>query len=230
MLNTRWCVWEEGAKFVEFVKLTERVEKHRKSQPRPRGEIPRNLLGRKSLCNSRKMASPLPPTYVEGFHDLASVQRTVYNTFGDRRVSALSLGASSLAGVFRDSVTLAESCKVVEFAVRSGINLIDTAPWYGHGRSEEVLGEALAGIPRSAYYLHTKVGRYEPDVLETFDFSYERTLRSVDESLKRMRVDYIDTVQGACRGRWGGRMEGGGYLGYHGSSSPHERVGHSTRD
>ena len=179
---------------------------------------PRREVCAKEPCNFR-MASPLPSTYVEGFHDLASVQRTVYNTFGDRRVSALSLGASSLAGVFRDSVTLAESCKVVEFAVRSGINLIDTAPWYGHGRSEEVLGEALAGIPRSAYYLHTKVGRYEPDVLETFDFSYERTLRSVDESLKRMRVDYIDTVQGACRGRWGGGGADGGrwlpWIGYH---------------
>ena len=140
----------------------------------------------------------LPATYVEGWHDEVSVRRTRYSVFGDRMVSALSLGCSSLAGVFRGGVTLEECCKVVEYAVRSGVNLLDTAPWYGHGRSEEVLGEALKGIPRSAYYLHTKVGRYQPDPLETFDFSYERTLRSVDESLKRMRVEYLDTVQGAC--------------------------------
>ena len=140
----------------------------------------------------------LPATYVEGWHDEASVRRTRYSVFGDRMVSALSLGCSSLAGVFRGGVTLEECCKVVEYAVRSGVNLLDTAPWYGHGRSEEVLGEALKGIPRRAYYLHTKVGRYQPDPLEMFDFSYERTLRSVDESLKRMRVEYLDTVQGAC--------------------------------
>ena len=143
-------------------------------------------------------AAPLPATYVEGYHDLESVRRTRYNAFGDRMISALSFGTSSLAGVFRD-VSMAENIRVVDYAVRSGINLIDTAPWYGHGRAEEVLGEALVGIPRQAYYLHTKVGRYLHAPLETFDFSYERTLRSVDESLKRMRVDYIDTVQGALR-------------------------------
>jgi aryl-alcohol dehydrogenase-like predicted oxidoreductase len=37
--------------------------------------------------------------------------------------------------------------------------VIDTAPWYGHGKSETVLGKALEGVPRSAYYLNTKVGR-----------------------------------------------------------------------
>ncbi len=39
--------------------------------------------------------------------------------------------------------------------------MIDTAPWYGHGKSETVLGKALEGVPRSAYYLNTKVGRYD---------------------------------------------------------------------
>jgi aryl-alcohol dehydrogenase-like predicted oxidoreductase len=36
---------------------------------------------------------------------------------------------------------------------------VDTAPWYGHGKSETVLGKGLEGVPRSAYYLTTKVGR-----------------------------------------------------------------------
>jgi len=140
--------------------------------------------------------APLPETYVAGWHDEASVRRMPYRRFGDRTVSQLSFGASSLAGVFR-GVDKAECLRVVEHAIRSGINVIDTAPWYGHGVSESVLGEALQGIPRKAYYVHTKVCRYNPGPLEMFDFSYERTLKSVDESLARLRLDYIDTVQGA---------------------------------
>lgn len=142
--------------------------------------------------------APLPETFVAGWHDEASVRRMPYRKFGDRTVSQLSFGASSLAGVFR-GVDKAECLRVVEHAVRAGINVIDTAPWYGHGASESILGEALKGIPRRAYYVHTKVCRYNPGPLEMFDFSYERTLKSVDESLARLQLDYIDTVQGACR-------------------------------
>ena len=60
----------------------------------------------------------------------------------------------------------------------------------------QVLGKALVGVPRKAYYLHTKVGRYQPKASEMFDFTFERTLQSVNESLQRLGVDYIDTVQG----------------------------------
>ena len=88
-------------------------------------------------------------------------------------VSSLSLGASSLGGVFRETQDQT-SAQLVEEAVRQvwgmhctaaplhpllqGINYIDTAPWYGHGRSEEVLGRALQSVPRQAYYIATKVG------------------------------------------------------------------------
>ena len=58
------------------------------------------------------------------------------------------------------STNLDESVAVVQTALKSGINLIDTAPWYGHGKSETVLGKALADVPRQAYYLNTKVGRF----------------------------------------------------------------------
>jgi aryl-alcohol dehydrogenase-like predicted oxidoreductase len=85
--------------------------------------------------------------------------------------------------------------QVIELAVRSGINLIDTAPWYGHGKSETVLGKGLANIPRSSYYLTTKVGRYLPDPTEMFDFRAERVIRSVDESLQRLGLDYVDVIQ-----------------------------------
>jgi hypothetical protein len=59
------------------------------------------------------------------------------------------------------------------------------------------MGVALEGVPRQAYYLHTKVGRYTPDVRGMFDFSRERVIASVDESLARLRVQYLDCVQGA---------------------------------
>ena len=52
-------------------------------------------------------------------------------------------GASSLGSVFR-ATNEAESFQVVEHAVKSGINVVDTAPWYGHGKSETVLGKVSA--------------------------------------------------------------------------------------
>ncbi|KAL8622647.1 hypothetical protein ACOMHN_009281 [Nucella lapillus] len=111
-------------------------------------------------------------------------------------VSILSLGASSQGSVFRQTDD-SESAQVVREALKSGINYIDTAPWYGHGKSETVLGKALQDIPRSCYYIATKVGRYEPEVDKMFDFSAQRTLSSIDESLARLGLDYIDVIQ-AC--------------------------------
>jgi len=138
----------------------------------------------------------LPPTYVEGFHDLESVEGLTYRKLGDTdmQVSSLSFGASSLGGVFKATED-GESAALVRRVVQQGVNYIDTAPWYGQGRSETVLGAALKDIPRRAYYLATKVGRYELDSANMFDFTRERVLRSVDESLTRLGVDYVDVIQ-----------------------------------
>lgn len=62
-------------------------------------------------------------------------------------VSALGFGASALGGVFH-AVTDNECIAVVHTALKSGINVIDTAPWYGQGQSETMLGKALRGVPR----------------------------------------------------------------------------------
>lgn len=109
-------------------------------------------------------------------------------------VSILSLGASSLGSVFR-ATNDEEAVGVVQTAVRKGINFIDTAAWYGHGKSETILGKALAGIPRESYYIATKACRYLPEADKMFDFSAERTLRSIDESLERLQLDYVDLMQ-----------------------------------
>jgi len=140
--------------------------------------------------------SPLPPTYVEGFHSLDSVKKLTYRRVGntDMQVSTLSFGASSLGGVFKATEDR-DSAALVKTVVQQGINYIDTAPWYGQGRSEKVLGMALKDIPRKSYYLATKVGRYELDMAKMFDFTRDRVIRSVDESLARLGVDYIDVIQ-----------------------------------
>ncbi len=108
------------------------------------------------------------------------------------RVSALSLGASSLGGgVFRD-VQEPEAVRTVHMALDLGINLIDVSPFYGYTRAETVLGRALKGIARDKYYLATKVGRYGD---AEFDFSAKRVTASIDESLARLGVEYVDIIQ-----------------------------------
>ncbi len=108
-------------------------------------------------------------------------------------VSVLGFGGSSLGSVFRP-IDESEGIRAVHVAIEHGVNLIDTAPYYGHTRAETVLGKALRGVPRESYYLATKVGRYG-DGPENFDFSAERTLQSVDESLQRLGVDFVDFIQ-----------------------------------
>jgi L-galactose dehydrogenase len=107
------------------------------------------------------------------------------------KVSALSFGASSLGSVFRP-VDEAEGIRAVRTALDLGINLIDVSPYYGLTKAETVLGKALKEIPRDRYYLATKVGRYGDDL---FDFSAKRVTASVDESLARLNVDYVDIIQ-----------------------------------
>lgn len=83
----------------------------------------------------------------------------------------------------------------MQLALKKGINYIDTAPFYGQGRSEEILGQALRNVPRQAYYVATKVGRYEKEYDKMFDYSTEKTRESVERSLRMLGVEYIDVVQ-----------------------------------
>jgi L-galactose dehydrogenase len=108
-------------------------------------------------------------------------------------VSIPAFGGSSLGSEF-GPIDEAEGIRAVHVAVDNGINLIDTAPYYGRTTAETVLGKALRDIPREKYYLATKVGRYGK-TQEGFDFSAERVTKSVDESLARLNVDYVDFIQ-----------------------------------
>jgi L-galactose dehydrogenase len=112
------------------------------------------------------------------------------------RVSRLSLGASALGGVFR-AVDESEAIRAVHAALDCGINYFDVAPAYGGTRSETVLGKALQGVPRSRYFLSTKVGKYtNPERYgdDTLDYSRARIRASIEESSRRLGVDYFDAI------------------------------------
>ncbi len=105
-------------------------------------------------------------------------------------LTTLSFGASSLGAEFR-GVDLNEALTCVHTAIDCGMNFIDTSPYYGRGMSEVLLGQVLPEIPRESYLLSTKLGRYAP---RHFDFSARRVAESIDISLERMKVDYLDMV------------------------------------
>ncbi|KAH9301135.1 hypothetical protein KI387_012718, partial [Taxus chinensis] len=108
------------------------------------------------------------------------------------KLSSLGFGASPLGNVF-GTVKEEDAIASVNEAVRLGVNYFDTSPYYGGTLSEQVLGKALKTltIPRDQYVVSTKCGRYK----EGFDFSAERVTRSIDESLARLNLDYVDIFQ-----------------------------------
>jgi len=107
-------------------------------------------------------------------------------------VSALGFGASPLGGGVFGPVEESEAIRSVHVALDLGINIIDVSPFYGYTRAEAVLGKALKGISRDRYYLATKVGRYGDD---EFDFSEKRVFSSLQESLSRLGIEYVDILQ-----------------------------------
>jgi len=105
-------------------------------------------------------------------------------------VSVIGFGASPLGNVFNDCDE-SEGIRSVHCAIDLGINFFDVAPFYGLTLAETRLGDALKG-KRNDILLATKCGRYG---LRDFDFSYQRILDSADESLRRLKTDYVDLMQ-----------------------------------
>lgn len=139
----------------------------------------------------------LPPTYVKGFHYDDDVKKMEYHQMGKTHmmVSKLSIGGATLCSNFYGEFDFDEGKSTVIEALKRGINYIDTAPFYGEGKSEENIGKIIRDVPRQAFYIATKTCRYRFKGPEQFDFSYERTLKSIDESLQRLSVDYVDLYQ-----------------------------------
>ena len=110
-------------------------------------------------------------------------------------ISALTVGTWGIAGANSAGVSWGDvDTKESIAAVRRMVdNMVDTAPIYGEGHSEEVVGQALKGI-RDKVYLTTKFGSYINHFTGTSvrDCKYNTVEREIDESLKRLQTDYID--------------------------------------
>jgi D-threo-aldose 1-dehydrogenase len=127
--------------------------------------------------------------------------------------SRLGFGAAPLGNMFRD-IPEQEALATVNAAWDDGIRYFDNAPFYGAGLAEIRMGAALAGRPRGDYVISTKVGRVildevedqnardlgeksdvfkygRPNKIEN-DYSADGTLRSIEDSLKRLDTDHID--------------------------------------
>jgi L-galactose dehydrogenase len=115
-----------------------------------------------------------------------------YRTLGKTslKVSVLGFGASPLGDEFRKT-TAEERQRAVDAAIDAGINFFDVSPYYGRTLAEARLGEAVDS-KRNRILLATKCGRYDT---AGFDFSANRVTASVDESLQRLRTDYVDLLQ-----------------------------------
>lgn len=127
----------------------------------------------------------------------------------------LGFGTAPLGNMFRN-IPEDEALATVKAAWDQGVRYFDTAPLYGAGLSEIRLGNALAGYRRDEYVLSTKVGRVILDEIEDAgardlgekggvfefglpnkivnDYSADATLRSVEDSLKRLKTDRLDIV------------------------------------
>lgn len=105
------------------------------------------------------------------------------------RVSVIGFGASPLGNEF-GAVDPKEAESAVRIAVEQGVNFFDVSPFYGRTLAEERLGTALAGR-RERVVLSTKCGRYD---LRQFDFSAARVQTSIEESLRRLRTDFVDLL------------------------------------
>jgi D-threo-aldose 1-dehydrogenase len=128
----------------------------------------------------------------------------------DLTVTRLGLGTAPLGGLYAP-VGDAAATATVERAWQLGLRLYDTAPLYGYGLSERRLGAALAPRDRDGYVLASKVGRVlvprgrpesagqdfwteDSGVEPVFDYSYDATMRSLEESLRRLGTDRVDVL------------------------------------
>lgn len=121
-------------------------------------------------------------------------------------IDVLGLGGAPLGGNFVDLGT-PQARDLITAAQSAGIGYFDTAPWYGFGRSERVMGDVLRG---SAYVLSDKVGRLlVPGPVDNpadfgmvdplpfhvvYDYSYDGIMRAYEDNLQRLGLDRIDIL------------------------------------
>jgi len=118
------------------------------------------------------------------------------------RASAVGLGTWAIGGWMWGGTDEAQSIAAIHASLDAGVTLIDTAPAYGLGRSEEIVGKALEGrrdraviATKCGLVWHTSKGRhfFDQDGRPVHRYlGRDAIFHEVDESLKRLRTDYID--------------------------------------
>jgi len=112
------------------------------------------------------------------------------------RISRVGLGTWAIGGWMWGGTDEEESINAINAAIDRGVNLIDTAPAYGFGRSEEIVGRAIADSGRrSRVLIATKAGLEWKDGKVFRNASRERIKREIGDSLRRLQTDYIDIYQ-----------------------------------
>lgn len=109
-------------------------------------------------------------------------------------VSRIGIGTWAIGGVTWGGADEAEAIRTLHAAFDAGVNLVDTAPVYGFGRAEEIVGKALAGR-RGQVAVATKVGLDWSEGRIWRDGSPARIAREVEDSLRRLGVETIDLYQ-----------------------------------
>jgi aryl-alcohol dehydrogenase-like predicted oxidoreductase len=112
------------------------------------------------------------------------------------KVSPVAIGTWAIGGWMWGGTDEAESIATIRSAFEHGINIVDTAPVYGFGRSEEIVGKAIAeGRLRADVLIATKAGLQWEGGRVSRNASRVRILREVEDSLRRLRTDHIDLYQ-----------------------------------
>ena len=117
-------------------------------------------------------------------------------TIAGSEVSRVGLGTWAIGGTEWGTVAEDAAIATCLSAIERGINLIDTAPIYGRGRAEEIIGKAIRAYGRrEAFYIATKVGLEWNDRGVFANSTPARLRREMDYSLRRLGTDYIDLYQ-----------------------------------
>ena len=112
-------------------------------------------------------------------------------------VSTICLGTWAIGGWMWGGSDEDESIRTIRTALDKGINFIDTAPVYGFGRSEEIVGRALRDhVERDRVVVATKCGlEWNGEGQISRNSSRQRIMREIEDSLRRLQTDYIDLYQ-----------------------------------
>src|SRR5258708_1340863 len=126
-------------------------------------------------------------------------------------VSAITFGAWAIGGWMWGGTERKDAVAAIRASYDEGVTSIDTAAVYGQGLSEEIVGEALQGLPRDKVQIMTKFGMRWDETKGEFAFKSqdndgtpldiykyagkESILKECENSLRRLRTDHIDLYQ-----------------------------------